>query len=68
MERVEIGVDGMSCGGCALSVEKALRTVNGVATVEVDLAGKSVRVDGTALDRARLAQAIEDAGYDVRPA
>ena len=68
MERVEIGVDGMSCGGCALSVEKALRTVNGVAKVEVDLAGKSVRVDGTALDRARLAQAIEDAGYDVRPA
>ncbi len=68
MERVEIGVDGMSCGGCALSVEKALRAVAGVETVEVDLGGKSVRVEGAALDRPRLAQAIEDAGYDVRPA
>lgn len=68
MERVEIGVDGMSCGGCALSVEKALRAVAGVETVEVDLRGKSVRVEGAALDRPRLAQAIEDAGYDVRPA
>ena len=68
MERVEIGVDGMSCGGCALSVEKALRAIAGVETVEVDLRGKSVRVEGAALDRPRLAQAIEDAGYDVRPA
>ena len=68
MERVEIGVDGMSCGGCALSVEKALCAVAGVETVEVDLGRKSVRVEGTVLDRPRLAQAIEDAGYDVRPA
>jgi copper chaperone CopZ len=68
MERVEIGVDGMSCGGCALSVEKALRAIAGVDTVEVDLGRKSVRVEGTVLDRPRLAQAIEDAGYDVRPA
>ena len=68
MERVEIGVDGMSCGGCALSVEKALRAVAGVETVEVDLGRKSVRVEGAALDRPRLALAIEDAGYDVRPA
>ncbi len=67
MERVELGVDGMSCGGCALSVEKAIRTVGGVEKVEVDLAAKSVRVDGVGLDRARLAQAVEDAGYDVRP-
>jgi copper chaperone CopZ len=66
MERMDIGVDGMSCGGCALSVEKALRAVAGVEQVQVDLAGKTVHVEGARLDRTRLAQAIEDAGYDVR--
>lgn len=65
MERMTLGVVGMTCGGCVRSVEVALARVAGVVAVNVSLADKQVVVDGPALDRARLVAAIEDAGYDV---
>lgn len=66
MDTVVIGVDGMSCGGCVLSVEKALERVPGVAKVAVSLEKKEAQVSGERLDLARLRAAVEDAGYDVR--
>lgn len=65
---VTLGVDGMSCGGCVVSVEKALQRVPGVASVEVSLDKKQAVVKGEGLDPAALRRAVEDAGYDVRPA
>lgn len=59
-----ITVRGMSCEGCESAVEDALTAVSGVKSVEVDLEGESVTVDGTA-DTEELVTAIEDAGYDV---
>ncbi len=67
MEKLTLGVIGMTCGGCVRSVEVALARVAGVSTVVVSLAEKQVVVEGTKLDRARLVAAIEDAGYDVAP-
>lgn len=63
---VNLDVDGMTCGGCAMSVDKALRNVPGVKDVKVDLAGKRVEVRGERLDRAKLVRAVYDAGYDAR--
>lgn len=63
---IKLGIEGMSCGGCVLSVEKALGRVPGVKKVTVSLEKKEAVVEGDALDRARLAGAVEDAGYDVR--
>jgi copper chaperone CopZ len=59
-------VEGMSCGGCVVSVEKALAAVPGVKHVEVDLTGKRATVRGAALERERLVRAVYDAGYDAR--
>jgi copper chaperone len=58
-------VDGMSCGHCTASIEKAIHAVDPGATVACDLGAREVRVDG-ALDTEALAAAIRDAGYEPR--
>jgi copper chaperone CopZ len=47
-------------------VENALGRVGGVQKVKVSLEKKEAEVFGEKLDRARLAAAVEDAGYEVR--
>ena len=56
-------IDGMMCAHCAAHVEKALNALPGV-TAQVDLAGKTAVVTGSAGDEA-LKQAVADAGYQV---
>ena len=41
----EFHVEGMTCAGCAATLESALKKTPGVATVAVSLEGKSARVD-----------------------
>jgi copper chaperone len=60
-------VRGMSCGHCVAAITSAVSTLPGVAGVNVDLGGGTVRVDGTP-DTAEVLAAIEDAGYDVASA
>jgi len=66
MDSIKLGIDGMSCGGCVLSVEKALGRVPGVKKVVVSLDAKEAVVEGDKLERQILADAVTDAGYDVR--
>ena len=57
-------IEGMSCGHCVRHVKEALTELNGVTSVDVDLASKSAIVEGDASD-ADMKAAVEDAGYDV---
>ncbi|MDQ1900078.1 cation transporter [Paracoccus sp. WLY502] len=57
-------VPDMTCGHCKAAVETAIAQAGGRATV--DLAQKTVTVEG--LDQDRAAQAIRDAGYEVSQA
>ncbi|PKR87700.1 copper chaperone [Pleomorphomonas diazotrophica] len=61
---IELNVKGMMCGGCANSVEKAIKRVDADATVTVDLAAGKVSVN-TKADAKVLGDAIEAAGYEV---
>ncbi|HHV46144.1 MAG TPA: heavy-metal-associated domain-containing protein [Tissierellia bacterium] len=58
-------VEGMSCNHCVMAVTKALKEVNGVSNVNVDLGSKKVEVEGENLNDAKLKEAVEEAGYDV---
>jgi copper ion binding protein len=60
-------VDGMHCGGCAASIERAVRALTGVQGVQVDLDAKTVKVTVDTPDTTpeALRAAIEDVGYDV---
>jgi copper chaperone len=55
----------MTCEHCKLAVTEEVTRVAGVDGVDVDLAGKLVRVHGTDVDRAAVVAAIDEAGYDA---
>ncbi len=62
MLRLEIS--GMTCGGCARSVTRAVQAVPGVTEAVVDLQAGVVTIGGTAT-RDAVARAIERAGFTV---
>jgi copper chaperone len=63
----EFTVGGMSCGGCAGSVTRAVSQLPGVRKVDVSLTDKAATVeyDGAAVDAAAIVRAIEDAGFEA---
>ena len=67
METIKVRVDGMTCGGCVKSVQKALNAHDGVTEAVADLDKKSVDVnfDPAKIQEAGIKAAIEDAGFDV---
>jgi len=67
MERVELNVEGMTCGGCVNSIQNALSARDGVASATADLDAKRVTIefDPALIQQAGLVEAIEDAGFDV---
>ncbi len=59
-------VEGMSCGHCKAAVEKALKSVDGVENVVVDLQSKTAEVTlSNEVNDDVLKKAITDAGYEV---
>ncbi|WP_082743835.1 MULTISPECIES: heavy metal translocating P-type ATPase [unclassified Burkholderia] len=57
-------VEGMHCGGCTSRVEQALARVPGVTGAAVDLDAGTATVDAaSAVDAARLIDALDAAGY-----
>ncbi|MFC4015835.1 heavy-metal-associated domain-containing protein [Nonomuraea purpurea] len=59
-------VAGMTCGHCVSSVKEEVGEVAGVTSVEVDLASGLLTVDSDGpLDAAKIAAAVEEAGYEV---
>lgn len=61
-----LALTGVSCTGCAGRIEKALLSVSGVNAVAVNLADRTVRVDGD-VDSAALVAAVVSAGYGASP-
>lgn len=65
MKTTTLHIEGMSCGHCSATVEKALNNLEGV-NAKVDLSKKSATVthpDNLSSDT--LAKAVRDAGYEV---
>ncbi|WP_156960104.1 copper chaperone CopZ [Oceanobacillus manasiensis] len=62
-----LNVQGMSCGHCKMSVENALKNLDGVSAAEVNLeAGKvEVTFDDLKVNVTTMKDAVEEQGYDV---
>ncbi len=59
-------VTGMTCGHCVSSVTAAVTAIDGVTSVDVDLAwGEAIVTSDAPIDRDRLDQAITAAGYQL---
>jgi copper chaperone CopZ len=55
---------GITCGGCAGTIKRAVSVVPGVSVVAVDIAGRTVTVGHEErVSRSTLAAALKDAGY-----
>lgn len=66
---LDLEISGMTCGGCAANVEKALRDVPGVITADVNLAMEHARVSwlGKGISSGKLLDAVSAAGYRATP-
>ena len=60
-------VDDMTCGHCASTITKAIKTVDKDARVTIDLAQHLVMVEPTEADAQELNDAITEAGYTPVP-
>ena len=58
-------VAGMTCDHCRTAVTAEVSRVAGVASVDVDLDTKLVRVAGAGIDPAAVIDAIDEAGYEA---
>lgn len=55
-------VEGMTCGGCAASITRALRAADADAKIDVDFESGTVSVEG--IDAAKVQAVVEGAGFD----
>ncbi|MEU7763943.1 cation transporter [Nocardia sp. NPDC049190] len=59
-------VTGMTCGHCVSSVTAEIGKIDGVTSVEVDLASGAVRVDSTTpIPTTTITAAVDEAGYQL---
>jgi len=64
-----LGIDGMTCEGCAGVLARALSAVPGVMAVEVSYEDRSAVVkvsDDTPIDEVAFGTVVEKAGYSIR--
>lgn len=62
-------VDGLACPYCAYGVEKKLKRIDGVTSIDVDLENGLVTVqvkEGISLDEAETRTLLNDAGFTFR--
>jgi copper chaperone CopZ len=67
MTTINLIVSGMTCGACVKHVEKAIQSIAGVSSVDVDLSSGLVKVEGN-LSQSILAiiAALEEDGYPAK--
>ena len=64
---IDLGIEGMTCASCVRRVERAIKLVPGVLSVEANLATERARVTAIrgSVTVDRLAGAVRDAGYEA---
>lgn len=69
MEKTTLKLGGMSCASCAIRVEEAISSVNGVSECIVNFGAElaTVEYDPRKTDVAAIQEAVDEAGYSARP-
>ena len=66
MSKVEIKIEGMTCGHCAMTITKELSGLSGVSNVQVEHANGIAVVEQTGLSNDQISEAITAAGYTAK--
>lgn len=63
--KIKFNVSGMTCSACQAHIEKAVKKLDGVSAVNVNLLRNFMQVefDEKAVDTAKIIAAVENAGY-----
>lgn len=64
MENYKIFVKGMTCNHCKMNVEKSIKSVEGVSSVEVDLDQSIAIIQGNNVDMNEIKKHIDSIGYE----
>ena len=65
MEKIELNIQGMHCGGCATGIQMVTEQLDGVTSAFVDLDGKkgTWEVDATKVKAENIIDEITKLGY-----
>ena len=69
MQTLHFDVQGMTCGGCTSSVQRALSQLDGVSRVEVSLdpGSASVTIEPGVVSAAQIEAVLDDLGFEAKP-
>lgn len=69
MKTLKFDVQGMTCGGCTGSVERALGKLDGVSRVDVVLqpGSATVEADPQRVSAAQITAVLADLGFEATP-
>lgn len=65
MEKLELHIEGMHCGSCAVGIQMLTSQMDGVLKAEVSYEGKKgiFQIDSTKVKKEDLVKAIAELGY-----
>ena len=65
MEKLELHIEGMHCGSCAVGIQMLTSTMDGVSSAEVDYQGKKgvFEFDSAKTSKDAIVKAIAELGY-----
>ena len=66
MERIALKIEGMTCGHCVSSVDRALKSLPGVRVEQVEVGSAVVAYDPAAVKPEQIEEAISEEGYGAR--
>ncbi|MBI2056228.1 MAG: heavy-metal-associated domain-containing protein [Candidatus Sungbacteria bacterium] len=65
MEKLELHIEGMHCGSCAIGIQMLVSQMEGVKSVEVSYEGKkgAFEFDSAKVSKDQIVKAISELGY-----
>ena len=64
-EQHTLEIDGMHCEHCVAAVRSALESLEALTVQDVEVGAAEVTYDAADISTAQLAEAIDDAGFDL---
>ena len=67
MSKLELEIEGMSCGHCVAAVSQALKELPGVNVEQVRIGSAEITYEPAQVSPEQIVLAVEDAGYNAQP-
>lgn len=67
MKKEKYQVSGMTCASCAGSIQNALKKLDGVTSVSVNLASETLSIDydSSVITREQISEVVDNLGYKI---